>query len=81
MMIKIRKEQEKRQVEFKNKMGGFVEDEGEREQIVEGYDNRMRNLDHQIKNEAKRQEDSLETKLANRKNKKQQALQEVSKRI
>jgi len=54
-----------------------VEDDRDRESLIEGFDQKMKSLDNLLKSEMDKQQDALKAKLANRKNKKSQAIEQV----
>jgi len=68
-LAQIRRENEHKKDEFRDKMEEYLEDEGERDKMVENFDEKVRYINDMLKNEAKHQEDSLEQRLQARKNK------------
>ena len=53
--LKIRRDQHKRKNEFKDRMCELIDDEEDREKLLGGFEEKMRSLDHMLKNEHKRQ--------------------------
>ena len=41
-----------------------MDDEGDRDKLIDGFEDKMRSLDHMLKTETKRQQDNLSDKLA-----------------
>ena len=66
--LRIKRVQDLRKNDFKDKICDLVDDEANRDKLIDGFDEKMRSLDNMLKNENNRQENSLADKLADRKN-------------
>jgi hypothetical protein len=75
--LRIKREQEKRKDHFKDKICDLVDNEEDRDRLIDGFENKMRSLDHMLKSEADRQQEALAAKLAARKARKKDAIAEV----
>lgn len=53
---------------FKDRINDLVEDDTDRDKLIDGFDDKMRSLDHMLKNENQRQQDNLDGKIADRRN-------------
>ena len=51
-LAQIKREQEKRKGEFKDKMVDFVGDEQERDKLYKNFEDKMRQLDNMLKNDS-----------------------------
>jgi len=49
--LKIKRDQAKRKNEFRDKITDLVEDDNDRENLIEGFDNKMKSLDNLLKTE------------------------------
>lgn len=72
--LKIKRAQDRRKNDFKDKICDLVDDEESRDKLIDNFDEKMRGLDNMLKNENKRQDDALAAKMAERRNRKKQAV-------
>lgn len=79
--LKIKREQSKRKNEFKDKICDLVDDEQQRDNIIEGFDKKMRSLDDLLQSEMDRQNDALKAKRAARRNRKNEALAVINEKV
>lgn len=64
-----------------DRVGDLDISEEDRDKLMDGFDSKMRALDNLIKNEAKKQDSSLEDKLAARRARKKALAMEVDLRV
>eukprot|EP00347_Sterkiella_histriomuscorum_P005935 403354701 len=80
-MLRLKKEQEKRKNQFKERVGDMDIDQDDKDNLMEGFDSKMLQLDNLIKNESKNQDSSLEDKLAARRARKNALKDQISDRV
>lgn len=75
--LKLKRDQAKRKNDFSSKVSDLIEDEKDRDNLIEGFDSKMRALDNMMKSEAEKQEEALREKLREKRLRRKAAEKEV----